>query len=267
MISWSIFLGAVQGLTEFLPISSSAHLVILPWLFHRPDPGLAFDVALHFGTALAVIIYFRRKIWRLLRALVRTFYSRRIDQPEERLVWMIIVASVPAAFFGYLLELKAETIFRAPLLIALTLSIFGLILYLVDRYRPAKRNLGKMHFPESFGIGLAQVLAIIPGVSRSGATISAARLMKFSRREAAKFSFLLAAPVLIGAFAFKFKDLLGSQNHQLGLDSILGALTAFIFGYLAIGFLMKYLVKGSFLPFVIYRIILAVVVVVVYLMR
>lgn len=268
MIWWSIILGATQGITELLPVSSSAHLIILPWLFHLPDPGLTFDVALHFGTVLAVIIYFAKDIWKLLKALGRSFYARKIDQPEERLIWFIIVASVPAAIFGFLFDKKAETVLRAPLLIAGTLAIFGVILYVVDVYCAKGRSLQKMTFPESLFVGIAQALAIVPGVSRSGATITATRLLKFNRLETAKFSFLLAVPVLLGAFIFEVIGLHGAAASQFySWPTLLGTLSAFLFGLLAIKFLMSYLKKGSFVPFVIYRLALAILIVIVYLIR
>ena len=168
----AIFLGIIQGLSEFLPISSSAHLTLAPWLFGWEDPGLAFDVALHFGTLLAVVWYFRMEWLALIRAAYGIITTGRIETPEKRRVIFLIIATIPGAIGGYLLQSRAESAFRSPQITAIALIVMGIILWLVDKLTDQARVLGEMRWLDALLIGLAQVIALIPGVSRSGSTMS-----------------------------------------------------------------------------------------------
>ena len=190
----AIVLGIVQGLTEFLPVSSSAHLILVPWLLKwQEDPGLAFDVVLHLGTLLALIVFYWREWLEMVLSLVNG------DSVRRRLLFLLIVASVPGAIIGVLLEKQAETIFRSPVLIAVTLATLGLILWAADAFGSKKRKIDDLTFVDALLIGLSQALAIIPGVSRSGATITTARFLGIDRPDAANFSFLMATPIIAGA--------------------------------------------------------------------
>ena len=190
----AIVLGIVQGLTEFLPVSSSAHLILVPWLLKwQEDPGLAFDVVLHLGTLLALLVFYWREWLEMVMSLVNG------DRVQRRLLLLLIVASVPGAIIGLLLEKQAETIFRSPVLIAVTLATMGVLLWAADGIGSKKRKIGDITFLDALFIGLSQALAIIPGVSRSGATITTARFLGIERADAANFSFLMATPIIAGA--------------------------------------------------------------------
>jgi len=179
----ALVLGIVQGLGEFLPISSSAHLVLIPWLFGWNDPGLTFDVALHMGTLLAVVLYFWQDWIRLIKAALR-----RQASDDKRIFWYLVLATIPGGLFGLALEEKAETVFRAPLLIGIMLIVMGILLYLADKKRQL-RKMDTMTMADAIWIGLSQALAIIPGVSRSGSTMTTARLLGLTREDAARFFF------------------------------------------------------------------------------
>ena len=189
----ALILGAVQGLTEFLPVSSSAHLVLVPWLFGWNDPGLAFDVALHLGSLLALMIYYWRQWLSMALSIVRP------DPDSRRMLILLIVASVPGAIIGLLLEKQAETIFRSPILIASTLALMGVVLWIADVVGRRKKQMDNIYLGDAILIGLSQALAIIPGVSRSGATITTGRFLGIERQDAANFSFLMATPIIAGA--------------------------------------------------------------------
>ncbi|HUA32762.1 MAG TPA: undecaprenyl-diphosphatase UppP [Candidatus Binataceae bacterium] len=250
----AIVLGIVQGLTEFLPVSSSAHLVIIPWLLNWEDPGLAFDVALHLGTLLALLIYY----WRDWLDMGLSLASGQ--QMPRRLLMLLIIASVPGAIIGVLFEKEAETIFRTPALIACTLAIMGIVLWLADIYSTDKRKVRQMTVVDAFLIGLSQALAIVPGVSRSGATITMARLLGLAREDAANFSFLMATPIIAGAGMLELhKALKGGLTSQLGL----GFLASAFFGILSIALLIRYVRTHTYRPFAIYRIIAGVIVILV----
>ncbi len=252
-------LGLVQGLGEFLPISSSAHLVLVPWLFHWKDAGLTFDVALHMGTLLSVVAFFWRD-WLILAhdglRLRRTI--------EGRLFWCLVTATVPGAAVGYLLEKQAETIFRAPLLIGVLLIAMGVILYLADKLAPARKKLQQVKFSDGVWIGISQALAIIPGVSRSGITMTAGRMLGLDRETAARFSFLLSTPIILGAGLLKMKDL---TPADLNTPFLTGVAVSALTGFFAIKLLLRYLTRNSFGIFVWYRFILGSVVIAVALLR
>ncbi len=244
----SIILGAVQGLTEFLPVSSSAHLILVPWLLKWQDPGLAFDVALHLGTLLALLVYYWRHWLTMVLSLVNG------QKVPRRLLFRLIVASVPGAVIGLLLEKQAETIFRSPLLIAIDLAVMGLALWVVDASSAQGRTIEDITFFDALIIGLSQALAIIPGVSRSGATITAARLLGIDRADAANFSFLMAMPIIAGAGLMELhKALHNGLTAQIGW----GFVTAAVFGLIAIAGLLRFVRQRSYASFSIYRIVLA----------
>jgi len=272
----AIFLGIIQGAGEFLPISSSAHLILAPWFFHFPDPGLAFDVALHTGTLIAVVLYFWRD-WLYITKLANPFKARLFPSPDKigripqsqalyskNILYFLILATVPGAIFGYLFESEAETVFRSPLLIAATLSALGLILYLVDRYHVHRKRLDQITWLDSLWIGLAQAVAVIPGISRSGSTITTGLFLGLNRESAARFSFLLSTPIIFGAAVLKLPHLLKG-----GIDAsiFLGMLSAAISGYIAIKYLLKFVERSSYAMFFWYRLGLALIIVLAYYFR
>ncbi len=244
----AMVLGLLQGLAEFLPISSSAHLILAPRYFHWPDPGLAFDVALHLGTLAAVVVYF----WKDLLLLGKALVDPRVPQAKEkrRLVGLIAAATVPGALAGFLLEHKAETVFRSAELIACTLIIMGLLLGIADWFSKGRNKIESLSFPSALGIGLAQSFALIPGVSRSGSTITIARFLGLDRQEAARFSFLMSIPIIAGAGVLKFKEILHDPD-KVALSA--GFATSAVSGFLAIWVLMRYVQRHRYTPFVVYR--------------
>jgi undecaprenyl-diphosphatase len=253
----AIILGLFQGLGEFLPISSSAHLVLVPWLFHWEDPGLTFDIALHIGTLIAVIIYFW-KDW--LRLVTQGFTAP--NTTDGRLFWYLIIATVPGAIAGYALEKKAETIFRAPLLIAFALIIMGAILFWAESKSAKKDNLNNITLRTSFLIGLSQALAIIPGVSRSGITMTTGLFSGLSREAAARFSFLLSAPIIFGAAIIKVPYIVRHPD-VIDVNFLIGMAVACITGIASIGFLLRYIQTKTFLPFVWYRFAIGALVIII----
>ena len=254
-------LGLVQGLGEFLPISSSAHLVLIPWLFKWNDPGLTFDIALHIGTLIAVAIYFWKDWLKLI-----TKGLTDVRSAEGKLFWYLVAATIPGAVVGFLLEKKAETIFREPILIATMLILLGVLLYWADRRGVKHIEMNRITFRTSLFIGLSQALAIIPGVSRSGITMTMGLLMGLTREGAARFSFLLAAPIIFGAALVKLPFLI-SNPSIITINFIIGILVSFVIGILSIGFLLRYVQTNNFLPFAWYRFILGSLVIVIVLIR
>jgi len=247
----ALVLGAVQGLSEFLPVSSSAHLILIPWLLNWPDPGLAFDVALHLGTLLALLIYYWQTWVKLVGSLVNN------DVASRRLLFLLIVASVPGAIIGLLLEKQAETIFRTPLLIASTMAVLGLVLWLVDKLSRSQRKVSDFTAADALLIGLSQALAIVPGVSRSGATITMARALGIEREDAANFSFLMATPIIAGAGLLEARKLVAAGLHA---PLLWGFLASAVFGVAAIAGLIRFVRTRTYQPFAWYRIAVAVVV-------
>jgi len=249
----ALVLGIVQGLGEFLPISSSAHLVLTPWVFGWPDPGLAFDVALHVGTLVAVLWYFRAEWVRLAQSGFDLLRTRRADTEEKQRLLYIVVATIPAAIAGLLLEDYAESTFRSPTLIALTLIVMGIVLWAVDRYAPRDRPLGNMRIRDAVLIGLAQIFALVPGVSRSGSTMTAARGLRFDRQSAAVFSFLMSMPITAAAAVLKAPTLLRANDR---MTLIVGIVAAAVSGWLAIAVLLRYVSRHSYGLFAVYRLVL-----------
>lgn len=247
----ALVLGAVQGLTEFLPVSSSAHLILIPWLLNWQDPGLAFDVALHLGTLLALLIYYWQTWTKLLGSLVNN------DVASRRLLFLLIIASVPGAVIGVLLEKQAETVFRSPLLIASTMAVMGMVLWVVDRLFRSRRKVSDFTAADALFIGFSQALAIVPGVSRSGATITMARALGIEREDAANFSFLMATPIIAGAGLLEARKLFAAGMHG---PVLLGFLASAVFGVAAIAGLIRFIRTRTYQPFAWYRVAVALVV-------
>ena len=256
-----MILGLVQGLGEFLPVSSSAHLVLVPWLFGWTDPGLTFDVALHTGTLVAVVIYFWKDWWQLI---IKGFTD--IGTLEGKLFWYLAAATVPGAIGGFLLEKKAETIFRFPVLIAMMLILMGILLYWADRRGAKNIELKNLTLGTSLFIGLSQTLAIIPGVSRSGITMTAGMFRGITREGAARFSFLLSTPIILGAAMVKLPHVL-LYSSMITVNFTIGMLVSCIAGIVSIGFLLRYVQTKDFLPFAWYRFVLGALVIVVTMIR
>jgi undecaprenyl-diphosphatase len=260
----ALLLGVVQGLTEFLPISSSGHLILVPWLQDytflqdHPDFNKTFDVALHIGTLVAVLSYFRRELVAMAAGLVRSLRTRAIESADERLAWVIVVGTIPAVIAGGLGENWIDDNLGEPWMIAILLIVFGLVLWHADR-RPQDRTMGKVRLRDGLYIGIAQALALAPGVSRSGVTMSAGRYLHLDRDTAARVSFLLLAPVTAGAGAFKAYEAIneGLPDGVAG-PMIVGTIAAAISGYAAIAGLLALVRHHSYDGFVVYRILVGV---------
>jgi undecaprenyl-diphosphatase len=259
-----IFLGLVQGLTEFLPISSSAHLRIVgEFLPNAKDPGAAFTAITQIGTELAVLIYFRREIFSIVKNWFKFNILRKRNlnleaRADNKMGWMIIIGSVPIFIFGFLFQDSIKTTFRSLTLVALMLILFGLILGFADYVGDNQKGSRDLKVKEALTLGFAQSLALVPGVSRSGATIAAGRLLGFNRSAATKFSFFLAVPAVLGSGLYQLYQVISdptSEVYSLG-ETFVATFIAFAVGYAVIAWLMKYISKNSFRPFVIYRLIL-----------
>ncbi|HEY2377422.1 MAG TPA: undecaprenyl-diphosphatase UppP [Gemmatimonadaceae bacterium] len=250
----ALILGIIQGLSEFLPISSSAHLALAPWILHWRDPGLAFDVALHFGTLVAVLWYFWAEWIQLLIAAKDIIVKRRVETETERRVLFLIVATIPGAIAGLAFEKQAESTFRDPRLVAVALIILGFLLWFIDRYAARDRTIGTMRWTDALLTGIAQMFAIIPGVSRSGSTITAGRALRFTREDAAVFSFLMSMPIIAAAAVLKMPQAIREQG--LSAPMIVGVLASAVSGWLAISVLLRLVVRHSYAVFAAYRIVL-----------
>ena len=261
----SLVLGILQGLGEFLPISSSAHLALAPWLLGWPDPGLAFDVALHFGTLVAVLWYFRAEWIRLIGAAWSIVTERRVATEEQKRVVYLIIATIPGAIAGLALEHYAETVFRDPRLVAVALMVMGLILWSVDAKAPQTRPIGAMTATDALLIGLAQMFAIIPGVSRSGSTMTAGRALSMTRESAAVFSFLMSMPIIAAASVLKLPDAI--REHGLSTAFVVGVVASALSGWLAITVLLRYVSRHSFGVFAVYRLVLGAAVLAIIALR
>ncbi len=278
----AIILGIIQGLTEFIPISSSAHLIVVPWLFGWDDPGLAFDVALHLGTLIALLWFFAADWARLIRAGIASIVERKIGSDvDRRLAWLIVIGCVPGAIVGALAESKIEELFHQPnaghnvnamIAMGVIIAMLGAALFLAERWARHERNMEKLSLKDALLIGLAQASAIFPGVSRSGATITAGLSLNLTRETAARFSFLLSAPIIAGAGAKSLLNIYGElKRGTIGSAEltlfVVGFIAAAISGYLCIRFLLRFLQKNSTDVFVYYRWLLAALIVVVALVR
>jgi undecaprenyl-diphosphatase len=267
----ALVMGLVQGLTEFLPISSSGHLVLVPWLFGWKDPfidSVAFTVVLHMGTLVALLLYFWRDWLRLIPAFFATIRDRSFrGDPDRKLAWLLVVATIPAVVVGPVFESKFEELVREPAKVALMLCVGAAILWLAERWGSKVRDMLGLRFGEAFAIGVAQVLALVPGISRSGVSISAGLFLGLRREDAARFSFLMATPVVGGAGVWTARKLLtGEAGVNPTLDvTLIGLVAAFVSGLLAIRFMLEFLKRRPLNLFIAYRVVAAVVVFIVLL--
>ncbi|MBK1719415.1 undecaprenyl-diphosphate phosphatase [Thiocystis violacea] len=255
-----LLLSFVQGITEFLPISSSGHLILAPLLFGYELQSLAFDVAVHLGTLAAVMIYFRQEIVRMALAVIDSMGTRRFDDPNARLGWMILIATIPVVLLGLplksLLEWLREDEALVALVIAGTTIGFGLLLWWADWSGKRSRDEYALGWRDALIIGLLQAIAIVPGISRSGITITAGLMLGLTRRATSRFSFLLAIPTILMAGALETLDLLKAEGPTDWTALLLGAFVSFVVAYLTIHFFLKFIERISMLPFVLYRFLL-----------
>ncbi len=260
----SAVLGLTQGLTEFLPISSSGHLILLPRFFSWPDQGLAFDAVAHLGTLAAILIYFRKRIW----MIIKSFFSRSEELKESRrLGWLILAGIVPAGFAGFFFENTIENVLRDPKIVAGSLILWAAVMYIADTVAKKKKyagGLSKLTFLKSIFVGAAQAIALVPGTSRSGITMTAGLFSGLSRESAAEFSFLLGAPLIFGAGALKLAEVIksGMIDAEAGVLAV-GFIVSFLSGYLAIRFLIDFLKKHSLNVFVAYRVLLGILILII----
>jgi undecaprenyl-diphosphatase len=256
----AIILGIVQGLSEFLPISSSGHLILVPELFgwneltSNPSLNKTFDVALHLGTLVAAVWYFRRDVWRYLLAALQTVKVRKVTTTDERLAWLLLLSAVPGAIVGALFGSTIEEELGDPILVGVMLIVFGFVLLFVDRLG-GDRPSDDFRRRDAVIMGLAQAVALQPGVSRAGVTMTAGRWLKFDRAAAARLSFLMSIPIIAGAGLYKGAEVIGGRGIPSGFIApfIWGTIAAAVSGFLAIAWLLRYLQTNSFMPFVIYR--------------
>ena len=255
----AIFLGIVQGLTEFLPISSSAHIRIASALAGWGDPGAAFTAVTQIGTEIAVVLCFRKDLIRIATAWFKSLPARRWpSDPDARMGWLVIMGTLPVVILGLFLESPIDSAFRDLRLIAVTLIVFGLLLGWADKVSRSERQLDDLTVKHGLIYGFAQAMALIPGVSRSGGTITAGRLLGYSREAATRYAFLLALPAVFGSGVYKLKDIGGAGQATSWGATIAATVVAFFVGYAVIAWLMRYLKTGSYTPFVVYRVALGV---------
>jgi undecaprenyl-diphosphatase len=269
----ALIMGIVQGLTEFLPVSSSGHLILVPYLFGWDDAfitSLAFSVMLHLGTLIALLVYFRADWLRIIPAGFAALRHRSFaGDPDRKLAWLLVAATIPAAVVGFLFSDIFETTIREPALVVVTLVIGGVILFVADAVGPETRRVDDVTFPIATGIGAAQALALIPGISRSGISISAGRFAGLDRPSAARFAFLMATPITAGAIVFEARKLLtGEAGVEVEVGAlVVGLVASMVAGFAAIHFMLRYLRTRSLRIFVWYRFALAAIVVVVLVTR
>jgi undecaprenyl-diphosphatase len=259
-------LGITQGVTEFAPVSSSGHLILVPWLFgwpilNNPSVNKTFDVALHLGTLVGALVYFRKDVVRYLVAWIGSIRSRSISSADERVAWALVIGTIPGAIAGAAFESLIEDTLGAPWLIAVMLAVFGVILYVVDKRALSGKSVEDLSVLGGLGLGIAQAIALQPGVSRSGVTITAGRLYGLERAAAARVSFLLSLPIIAGAGLLKSVDLLrnGFPPGMVG-PFLWGTAAAAVSGFLVIAFLLAFLRRKDFLVFLVYRIAAAALV-------
>lgn len=247
-------LGVLQGLTEFLPVSSSAHLSLAPWAFSWPEPGLAFDVSLHVGTLVALFWYFRREWLAIARAAFAVAATRRVEGEQQWRAVFLVIATIPGAVAGLLLEKKAETVFRVPGLTAAALIVMGAVMWAVDARSGNARRLSAMRWRDALLVGCAQAFAIVPGISRSGATLTAGRALGFDRSSAAVFSFMMSMPIIAAAAVLKVPEALAASGLTMPLT--VGVASAAVSSWIAIDFLLRFIRNRGFALFGAYRILL-----------
>ena len=261
----AIILGLTQGVTEFAPISSSGHLILVPWLFNWDivnDVALnkTFDVALHVGTLVGAVAYFRRDLWRYLVAWIHSIRARSISTTDQRLAWALVIGTIPGAVLGAVFEGPIQEHLGEPWLIAVMLAVFGVVLWWVDARSPSDRGMDSIGVRTGLGLGLAQGLALQPGVSRSGITMTAARWIGIDRESAARFSFLLAIPIIAGAGLYKGVDLAQTGFQGYGTQFFWGFVSSAISGFIVIWALLGYLRRHTFKAFMYYRLAVAALV-------
>ena len=251
----AVVLGTIQGLTEFLPISSSAHLRIFPDLFGWGDPGAAFTAVIQIGTELAVLIFFRKDIWRIGSTWAQSLFRPELrGQLDARMGWYIVIGSLPIVILGVVLKDVIERDFRSLWIIGTTLIVLGVVLGVADRVSGNSRQIKQITLRDAMLMGLAQACALVPGVSRSGATISMGRFLGFEREAATRYAFLLAIPAVVGAGLFELREIPHGDNSYGWGPTIVATVVSFVVGYAAIAWLLRYVSTKSYLPFVIYRI-------------
>ncbi len=256
----AIILGVVQGLTELLPVSSSAHLYLLSEYFFKWTISDSFDIALHFGTLLAICIFFFKDWISLIKGGFNKVFKKE-DSTEGRIFWYIVAATIPAGIIGIVFEHYLEGYLKQPLIVATALIVMGILLYVVDKNSKSEVSYENMTFKQAFLIGISQVLAFIPGVSRSGATITVGRALKVDRESVAKYTFLLSTPIVFAATVLKIFD------FQFSVAFFAGVLTSFLVGLAVIKFLMEFIKKRNFKVFAIYRVLLGIVVYITFFVR
>lgn len=262
----AIILGIVQGLTELLPISSSAHLYLVPWIFGWTNSESfneafsGFDVALHAGTLLAIVLFFYKDWIKLIIGGFNQAFKKQ-KSFEGKMFWYLVIATIPGGAIGFILDKYLEDVLTTPIIIGIALIVMGIILYIADKKSKSDIEYKDMTLKQTFLIGLSQALAFIPGVSRSGVTMTTGRLLGIKRESVAKYSFLLSTPIVAGATLYKLKDFVFSVPFFLGI------FTSFIVGIFVIKFLMAYLKKGSFKVFAIYRVIIGILVIALWIVR
>jgi undecaprenyl-diphosphatase len=260
----AVVLGIIQALTEFLPISSTAHLILVPWFLGWNDGGLTFDVALHAGTLLAVIIYFFRD-W--VQIIAEGFGLNMGGNPEiqrnPKLLWLLAIASIPIGIVGYKFDKQADTVWRQPYVIGTMLIVVGIVMWIAERRRIGDKSMAKVTWSDSIVVGLAQAVSVIPGTSRSGSTITAGLFCNMNREAAARFSFLLSTPAIAAAVAKKFWDIHkeGGVAPDMKLPIIVGIVVSGVLGAVVIAFFLRYLRRDSLMPFVYYRIVFGIIVI------
>jgi len=253
----AVFLGVLQGLTEFLPISSSAHLAIFPKFFGWEDPGAAFTAVVQIGTELAVLIYFRRDIWTIGSGWLKALVSKEHRAaPEWRMGWFIIVGSLPIVLLGIGFESAIDKELRNLWIIGTTLIVLGIVLGIAERVGRLSKPIDQLTWRHAVALGLAQSAALVPGVSRSGATISMGLFLGYERAAATRYAFLLAIPAVVGAGVFKLKDIPGGDNAYGVAPTVVATVVSFVVGYATIAWLLKYVSTNAYTPFVVYRILL-----------
>jgi undecaprenyl-diphosphatase len=260
----AVVLAIVQALTEFLPISSTAHLVLIPWLFGWKDPGLTFDVALHAGTLLAVILYFFRDWIQIIGQAFGLNIGRDQDLKQNRnLLWLLAAASIPIGIVGYLFDKQADTTWRQPYVIGTMLIVVGIVMWMAEKRRIGSKSMSTIQMSDGIAVGLAQAVSVIPGTSRSGATISAGLFRNMNRETAARFSFLLSTPAIAAAVAKKAWDIHkeGGIPADMKLPIVLGIVVSGVLGAIVIAFFLRYLRRSSLIPFVYYRIVFGIIVI------
>lgn len=255
-----LVLALVQGLTEFLPVSSSAHLILAPFLFGFEDQGLAFDVAVHLGSLFAVMLYFRQDIVLVTADWFKSLPASGQTTANSRLGWAIILGTIPVVIAGLMLKSLVATDFRSPLLIASTTIVFGLLLGWADKKAKRQKEMSQLGLKEALIIGAAQAIALLPGTSRSGITMTAALMLGFSRKAASRFSFLLAIPTILMSAILVIKDLIESDIVVIWGDLALGVVLSFLAAFITIHFFLRYIERVGMMPFVVYRMLLGAVI-------